>query len=235
MEKIIIVALSVALGGGIGYLVSEKYSGKTIEISSASISEPKIVTRVETTEVVSRNTAVAIYENKSVTGAENNAAMMLEWTSVAQIGVDFSAPDWKWDSLSGINEPIPETGTILVSGELPPLDLLNSFSQIGKETETMISRIAKIKEEEVLGPVLEEQKALLTTCVGKQALYRKDSIDNAHKVILSLLSAAIPPRVDGTPVVEFDLKFANEDELLTEIAALNGEPISCQGKVVANP
>lgn len=235
MEKVIIIALSVALGGGIGYVVADKYIDRTVVISHASISEPKIVTRVETTEVVSRNTAVAIYENTTITGAENNAAMMLEWTSVAQIGVDFSAPGWKWDSLSGIGEPIPETGTIRVSGELPPLKLLNSFSQIGKETETMISRIAKITEEQVLEPVLKNQKADLTACIGKQALYRKESIDNAHKVILSLLTAAIPPRMDGTPIVDFDLKFANEAELLSEISALNGQPVSCEGKVIVNP
>lgn len=235
MEKAIIIALSVALGGGLGYVVADKYIDRTIVDSHASISEPKIVTRVETTEVVSRNTAVAIYENTTVTGAENNAAMMLEWTSVAQIGVDFSAPGWQWTSLSGIGKPIPETGTIRVSGELPPLKLLNSFSQIGKETETMVSRIAKINEEQVLGPVLRNQKADLTACVGKQTLYRKESIDNAHKVILSLLTAAIPPRRDGTPTVVFDLKFKNEDELLLEISKLNGQPVSCEGKVIANP
>ncbi len=235
MEKIIIIALSVVLGGGAGYLISGKFSPQIISGSSAVISEPKIVTRVETTEVVSRNTAVAIYENKTVTGSENNAAMMLEWISVAQIGVDFTAPAWQWTSLTGIKEPIPETGVIRVSGKLPPLQLLNSFSQVGQEKETMISRIVKINEEQVLRPVLKKQKDELTACVGEQALYRKESIDNAHKVILSLLTAGIPPRADGTPVVEFDLKFANEDELLKEIDALNGEPVSCVGTIVANP
>ncbi|MBL3562590.1 hypothetical protein [Rhodovulum sulfidophilum] len=233
MKVVSIILLSIALGCGIGYLAAKNYI--RIEGLQASIEEPKIVTRVETTEVVSRNTAVAIYENTTVIGSENNAAMMLEWTSVAQIGVDFSAPNWKWTSLSGIGKPIPKTGVIRVHGVLPPLKILNSFSQIGDEKETMISRIVKISEESVLGPILRKKKADLTACVGKQVLYRKESIDNAHKVILSLLTAAIPPRADGTPVVDFDLKFENEDELLSEISKLNGQPPSCEGTVIVNP
>lgn len=225
MDRILIMILAVALGGGVGYFVSNKYHSDITVSGQLNISEPKIVNRVETTEIISRNTAVAIYENKSITGAENNAAMMLEWTSVNQIGVDFT--NFPWKSLQGIGTAVPEEGTVKISGELPPLKLLNSFSEIGEEKETMISKIAKIVEEDVLRPVLLDQKDKLIECIGESSLYRTETIDSAHRVIVSLLGAAIPPRADGTPIVEFNLKFKNESELRAEIANLNGEPKIC--------
>ncbi|MGC1498027.1 MAG: hypothetical protein WA790_19640 [Sulfitobacter sp.] len=227
MGRVLIMVLAIIVGSGIGFFISEHFKENVVVDSFANVSAPKIVSRIEVTEIFSRNTAVAVRENTTF-GKENNAAMMLQWTSVAQIGVDFTT--FKWGSLSGIGQPVPETGTISISGTLPPLEILNNFSPLGQDDTYVISRNANFDEEAVLGPILTTQKTALMKCVAESALYRADTIENAHRVILSLISAAIPPRADGTPIVTFNLKFANEATLNAEISNLGGDPKACENK-----
>jgi hypothetical protein len=229
LDRIFIIIIAIVVGSGLGYLISEHFEEDTVVNIQATISEPKIVSRIEVTEILSRNTAVAIRENKTF-GRENNAAMLLQWTSVAQIGVDFTT--FQWTSLSGIGEPVPETGTVTISGTLPPLEILNNFAPIGQDDAYVISRNTGFDEEAVLGPLLKTQKAALMKCVAESALYRTDTIENAHRVILTIISAAIPPRADGSPTVTFDLQFSNETDLKGEISNLGGDPKICENKTV---
>jgi len=229
MGRILIMVLAIIVGSGLGFLVSEHFNEDVVVDGFANISAPKIVSRIEVTEIFSRNTAVAVRENTTF-GNENNAAMMLQWTSVAQIGVDFTT--FKWTTLSGIGQPIPETGTVTISGTLPPLVILNNFSPLGQDEPYVISRNANFDEETILGPILKTQKTTLMRCVAESALYRADTIENAHRVILSLISAAIPPRVNGTPIVTFKLEFANEAALKAEISNLGGDPKACENRTI---
>lgn len=229
MSRILIMLLAIIVGSGIGFLVSEHFDEDIVVHGTATVSAPKIVSRIEVTEIFSRNTAVAVRENTTF-GQENNAAMMLQWTSVAQIGVDFTT--FKWTTVSGIGQPFPETGTVAISGTLPPLEILHNFSPLSQDAPYVISRNAGFDEEAVLGPILQTQKAALMKCVAESALFRADTIENAHRVILSLISAAIPPRADGSPIVTFDLEFANEAALKAEISNLGGNPKTCENHTV---
>ncbi|MCD9148476.1 hypothetical protein [Pseudophaeobacter flagellatus] len=224
MDRIVMIVVSILLGGAIGYFVTTQFGEKVDARVQAVISEPKLVRRVEVTEVYSQNTAIAIRENTTF-GYENNAAMMKQWDSTAQIGVDFTSFDWT--QLNGIGQPVPDVGTVIVSGELPPLEVLNNFAVTGAEENTVVSRNRGYDEESELGPLLDAQKQSLMDCIADRALYRQETIDNAHEVILSLVSAAIPPREDGSAPVAFSLKFANEQELKATIAQRMAQPQAC--------
>lgn len=226
----------VLLGAGVagGYFYSQSTVEPDVVIVAARIAEPREVQRLEVVEVVSQNTAVAIKKHTTA-GRENNAAMLRQWQSVAQIGVDFTG--FNWASVAGIGAELPETGQVLVKGVLPPLKVLNSFSK--DEKDTVISRIAMIlaggyNEEAELGPLLDQQQKAVTDCIASQALNRLETIAIAQKTVKAMLGAAIPNRADGSSLVRFELTFANEDEIKAAVAAREQGSGECEATIFAD-
>lgn len=230
MDRLLIAIMAIVIGGAGGYFVFD-YLNEDIDITvQVETFEPRMIQRLETTEILASNTAIAVRENQ-VLGRENNAVMIMQWSSAAHLGVDFTGFDW--GVLSGVGEPLPESGSIVISGDLPPLEILNSFVISGSEATEVMSRNRNYDEEAELGPLLVAQRGQLMACVAERALYRQAAIDDAKEMVLALLSAAIPLRPDGSSPVRFDLSFANESELLAEIAALGGQPAPCETRIYA--
>lgn len=232
MDRLILVFLAVALGGGAGYLASEYYRSEPVVFASGNIAEPDPRNELITTRVVSSNTAVVMYPDTNINGAANNAAIMQSWTIRANIGVDFTTMNW--GDIDGIGESIPETGTISISGELPPLKVLDGGFQLVKEMTDafLINEIAEIDEDEVLRPQLLEIRKELARCLEDAALYRTDTMTHAKEVVVSWLAAAMPTREDGTQIATFDLKFENEMELSERISELQDQPIACESSLM---
>lgn len=231
MDRVIILLVSLAVGGGVGYFIT-KDQREVIDVTGSSVvGVPKAVVELVTTRAYSQSTAFAVREN-TVFGRENNAVMYLQWTSQVLIGIDFTPFDWS--GLDGIGETVPETGAVTISGDLPALEILDNFVDSGSEVEEVMSRNLNYDEEGELGPLLEAQRLAMMDCVAQRALYRSSTLEDAHNAIRSLIEPSIPRREDGSILVTFDLRFSNEDELRSLIAEAGESPPACEASVTVN-
>lgn len=231
MDRIIILLVALAIGGGAGYFIT-KDQREVIEATSTSVvGVPEPVVEVITTRTYSQSTAFAVREHTTL-GFENNAVMYSQWTSQVLIGINFT--EFEWSDLDGIGDVVPETGAVTISGQLPELGILDNFVVAGSEVEDVMSRNRNYDEEGELGPLLDAQRKTMMDCVAKHALYRSSTLEDAHNAVRSLIEPSIPRRGDGSLLVTFDLHFANEDELLSIIDSVGETPPPCEASVTVH-
>ncbi|MEW2914068.1 hypothetical protein [Leisingera sp. JC11] len=232
MDRILLMIVCAFAGAAGVYFYLQSQQPVVVETTPV-ISEPRLINALETTEAYSANALVLVKERKLL-GKENNAVYVSQWQQKVVIGVDFTGFDWK--TVSGIGDKLQQGGNI-VRGTIPELKVLHEYVVKGSEKNEVASRIVNFDEETVLGGAANARRGAADTCSRDMILYREEVVKHAMETVVRNLSVAMPVDDNGAPLVAFDLKFANEADLLAGIAdrkAGNQGPQSCSGVEYVN-
>lgn len=227
MDRILVIVVSVLAGLAGGYFIFNFLLPKNpIETAAKPvivISAPSLINELSPIEFTTYNHLIL---KKKVAVTQVSAVFIRQWMYKIRLTVDLDKIDWT--KISNINTELEQADHILLSGELPPLQIQGNVID-GSITEEVIAEALGFGEEKFY-PVATKLTDNINKCAREQYGLTQLALDHAKAKVAEHLIGQLTINAKKEPTISTKLVFENEDELLKIIAGAQNQAIrQCGG------